>query len=447
MTQKWNLQDIRPAGQARPQRSKPTRKKTPTATAKAGTKTVAREAVEHEPLPSIHIEDGNKRSKRNLFIALGAGASIILFALFLSSTLGKTILTIYPEFRDPTISADFTGYPTASDDGLQYEVMTIEETSESQVQASGKVDVEEQASGIIEIRKSTPGAERLIKNTRFRSPNGLVYRIQESVVVPGALTDDSGQLVPGAIQAEVFADDIGEEYNLPAGTTFDVPGFQEGGFTALYQAITAVNPNAFSGGFAGPQFQIDDSELSTARQALQIELRDSLLAKIEPNKPAGTIAFPGAVAVTYTQLPTVEYGEDLVTIREKAVMQIPLFQVNDLGSFLAEASIPTYDGTDVRVQDPNTLTFSYVSATTSNSVIANADSLEFSLSGKPRLIWEYDAEKLAADLAGLPKTAVKNAITAYPGIEAAKAQITPFWKRSFPENAEDIQVVEELREE
>jgi len=447
MTQKWNLQDIRPAGQVRPQRSTVTRKKAAASNAKTTARKIKQETSNHEPLPSIHIEDGNKKSKRNLFIALAAGASIILFALFLSNTLGKTVLTIYPEFRDPTISADFVGYPDATDDGLQYEVMTIEETSESQVQASGKIEVEEQASGLIEIRKSTPGAERLIKNTRFRSPDGLVFRIQESVVVPGALTNESGQLVPGSIKAEVFADDIGEEYNLPAETTLDIPGFQEGGFTALYQAITGVSSEAFTGGFSGPQFQIDDSELSTARQALQIELRDSLLAKIDPNKPAGTIAFPGAVAVTYTQLPTVEYGEDLVTIREKAVMQIPLFKVNDLGSFLAKASIPTYDGTNVRVQDPDALTFTYNSATTSNSVIANAESLEFSLSGKPRLIWEYDSEKLAADLAGLPKTAVKNAITAYPGIEAAKAQITPFWKRSFPEDAKEIEVIEELREE
>lgn len=441
MSQKWNLQDIRPAGESRPKRTAKPRPKAPTS------RPTARPAETTEHIPSIVIEDGNKKERNNILLACVIFVVILGAAAFLSSTFGKTELTIYPEFRDRNISAEFTAYPQAANDGLQYEVMTIEETSESQVQASGKIDVESQASGVIEIKKTTPGAERLIKNTRFRTKDGLVFRIQESVVVPGSITDDSGERVAGTIQAEVFADDVGEEYNVPAGTTFDVPGFQEGGFTALYQAISASSPGEITGGFKGPQFQIDDSELSTARQALQIELRDSLLQKIEPNKPAGTVAFPGAVAITYSQLPTVEYGTDLVTIREKAVLQIPLFKTEDLGSFLAKEAVATYDGGAVRVEDPSLITFAYSNATTSNTVIANAESIDFTLSGKPRLIWEYDSEKLTADLAGLPKTAVKNAIGAYPGIEGAKAHITPFWKRTFPENPSEITVIEELREE
>ena len=319
--------------------------------------------------------------------------------------------------------------------------MTLEATSESQVQASGKIDIEEQATGVLEISKSTPGAERLIKNTRFRSPEGLIFRIQESVVVPGAVGGN-----PGTIQAEVFADEVGDAYNLPAGTTFDIPGFQEGGFTELYKAISATNPQPTTGGFAGPQFQIDDSELSTARQALQLELRDQLLEQIDSNRPAGTIAFKNAVAITYNQLPSVEYGQDLVTIREQAVLQIPLFRADEFGTFIAKETVATYDGGAVRVEDPTVLIFDYSSATTSNSVIANAESLTFRLTGKPRLIWEYDGDKLRTDLAGLPKTAIDNAITAYPGIEAARISVTPFWRQSFPEDPEEIILIEEVKD-
>lgn len=446
MSQKWNLQDIRPAGDSRSKRriqAQATTQKT--APRPRGAKAPVPTAPDLE-LESITIEDGRHKDKSRLFIASALFVVIVGGAAVLSGALGKTELTIYPEFRDPNISAQFTITPDAATDGLGYEIMTLERTSESQVQASGKIQVEEQAVGTVQISKSTPGAERLIAQTRFRSPNGLVFRIQESVVVPGAITDDSGELVPGTIQAQVFADDVGADYNLAAGTTFDVPGFEEGGFTALFQAISATNPEAFSGGFAGPQFQIDDSELSTARQTLQIELRNELLELIETSKPAGTVAFPGSVAVTYTQLPTVEYGSDLVTIKEQATLQIPLFPAGDLGAFLAQEAVATYEGGPVRVEDPSLITFAYTNATTSSSVIANADSLSFTLTGKPRLIWEYDSEKLTSDLAGLPRTAVKNAISAYPGITGAKAEITPFWKRTFPEDAADITVIEELRE-
>jgi len=445
MSQKWNLQDIRPAGQTKPKRraTRPTIDTRPAGhTSRPEPQREPSLSISDNTLPSITIEDGNQKTKTKLILSLVLFVVIIGGATLLSGTLGKTELTIYPEFRDPNVSAEFTAFATPTDGSLSYEIMTLEATSESQVQASGKIDIEEQATGILEISKSTPGAERLIKNTRFRSPEGLVFRIQESVVVPGAVNDNAG-----TIQAAVFADEVGDVYNLPAGTEFDVPGFQEGGFTALYESISASNPQAITGGFSGPQFQIDDGELNTARQALQIELRDELLAQIEGNRPAGTIAFKNAVALTYTQLPTVEYGQDLVTIREQALLQIPLFKEGDFGRFIANETVPTYDGGPVRVDDPSALIFTYTGATTSNSVIANLDSLNFKLTGKPRLIWEYDAVSLAENLAGLPKTAINNAITAYPGIESARVSVTPFWKQTFPEDPADILIIEELRDQ
>ncbi len=451
MTQKWNLQDIRPA-EPRKRRvlPPPTMQGTvaqPEYSPQPAPMPTMQNNIplEREHIPSIIIENGTKKGKNRVFISIVLFVVIVGGALGLSAVMGKTELTIYPEYREPTVSAEFTAYPDKRDKALSYTIMTLETTGESQVKASGQTNVKEQATGMLEIAKSTPGAERLIKNTRFRTPEGLVYRIKESVVVPGAVKDSSGAMIPGTIQAEVFADDVGDKYNIPAGKTFDVPGFQESNLPELYKSISARNPQAFMGGFDGPQFKIDETELSTARQALQLKLRDGLLQRVESEKPADFIAFPQAVAITYNQLPAVEYGQDLVTIKEQAVLQIPLFNKIEFGSFLAQETVATYEGTPVRVDNPSTLTFSYSSATTSASVIANEPSLTFSLSGKPLLIWEYDIEKLKKDLAGLPKTAINNAISAYPGIDEARVRITPFWKRNFPSESAEIIVTEELK--
>lgn len=441
MSQKWNLQDIRPA-EPRKRRVPPQRSTTP--------KPASEQSVMHESredIPNVVIEDGTQKGSKNVVLAVVMFVVVVGGAIGLSALLGKTELTIFPENREPTISAEFTAYPDKRDAALSYEVMTLESTSESQVSAGGQIEIREQASGAIEIIKITPGAERLIKNTRFRSPDGFVFRIKESVVVPGSVTNDSGANVPGSIQADVFADEVGEEYNLESETEFDIPGFEEGGFIELFESISAINPDSFSGGFDGLQFQIDDDELATARQALQVTLRDTLLARIETEKPSEFIAFTGSIAITYNELPAVEYGSDLVTIREQAILQIPLFQSTDFASYLANESVATYEGGPVRVDDPTALSFNYSSPTTSASILANAPSLTFSLSGRPLLIWEYDAAKLTGDLAGLPKTAINNAISAYTGIVAARVRITPFWQRSFPENPEDIIIIEKLEQE
>jgi hypothetical protein len=442
MTQKWNLQDIRPA-EPRARRLPPT--SAPSLDI-SGNEPPTPISNNREHIPSIVIENGTKKGRNRLFLSVLLFILIVGSAVALSAIMGKTELTVYPENREPNVSAEFTAYPDKRAGELSYEVMTLESTGEGQVKASGQVEVEELATGKIEISKSTPGTERLIKNTRFRTAEGLIFRIEESVVVPGAVKDENGHLVPGSIQAKVFADNVGEQYNIPAGKTLDVPGFEENGYTELFNAIKAKSYEAFTGGFKGPQFQIDENELSTARQALQLKLRDDLLLRIDNEKPADFIAFKSAVAITYNQLPAVEYGNDLVTIKEQAILQIPLFNASDLGSFLAKETVATYDGNPVRVSDPSVLTFEYVGATTSSSVIANEPSLTFRLTGKPLLIWQYDVEKLKKDLAGLPKTALGNAVPAYPGIDEARVHITPFWQRSFPEDPNDIIVIEELRQ-
>lgn len=448
MNQKWNLQDIRPAEPRKRRVVSPTTPVTRPPRPEMSEENPIEPELhlerdrEREHIPSITIEDGTKKGSKRMIISVIAFVVIVGGALLLSALLGKTEITIYPQHREPNINSEFTAYPDKRDDSLSYEVMTIEATSESQVKASGQVEVKKEATGIIEIIKTTPGTERVIANTRFRSPDGKIFRIKEAVVVPGAVDN-----VPGTIQAEVVAAEVGESYNLPAGTRFDVPGFQEAGLDDLYKSIYAENRSAFMGGFDGPQFQIDENELGTARQALQIKLRDDLLKRVDAEKPAGFITFPGAVTLTYNQLPAVEYGNDLVTIREQAILQIPLFKAEEFGTFLAKEAIATYSGGPVRVEDPTALTFEYKTATTSASIIANEPSLTFILKGKPLLIWGYDAKKLTADLAGLPKTAINNAVSAYPGIDGAKVNITPFWKRSFPDNPEEIIVIEELREE
>jgi len=434
MSQKWNLQDIRPA--------EPRKRKTPPKGGTLNASSTATKRPHDEDLSTIVIKSTEKKSKMS-FVVISVVIVVLLVAILgFSVLLSKTTLTVYPEFKEPNVNAEFIAFPDRREDSLSYEIMTIEEAGEKQVKAAGQEHVEEQASGNIQIIKTTTGSERLIKNTRFRSPDGLVFKIKESVVVPGALKDSDGNLVPGTTQAEVFASETGQEYNLSANTRFDIPGFKESNLDELYNAIYAENRVAFSGGFNGPKFLIDENELSTAKQALQIELRDKLLERVKSERPADFVTFDEAVAITYNSLPTVQYGEDLVTIREQAVLQLPLFVHADFASFLAKETITTYTREPVRITNVEDLKFTYKQTDTSSTNIADLTSLNFSIVGKPLIVWEYDAVQLQTDLAGKPKTSVNSVLTGHPGIAEANVSGKPFWKRTFPENVEDITIIE-----
>jgi hypothetical protein len=461
MTQKWNLQDIRPA---QPRQHRTPNENVPVRQINSDMRVPRHDASSEPSFTHTHKErdyedvdndssedegiipviNGNKKSRSNLYIGIVLSVLVLAGGFGISALTGGAEITIYPKVRELNVNAEFTAYPEMKPGELAYEIMTLDANSERQVKASGQETVTKQASGEIEISKSTPGAERLIKNTRFATANGLVFRIQESVVVPGAITGTDGKSVPGVIRAQVFADEPGDKHNIKAGTTLTVPGFKEGGYTDLFNAISAKNTVDFVDGFNGPRFIINDAELSTARQSLQLELRNSLLERIKKERPADFSSFESSIAIVYNQLPPTQYGDDLVTIKEQAILQIPLFKKEDFAEFIAKETIVGYDGETVRIDNIENLTFSYTNATTSQSNIANEPALSFKIAGVPKIVWTFDSEKMKTELLGKEKTAFTVVLGNYTGIERGEVEVRPFWKRSFPTKLQDITIKEEL---
>lgn len=431
MTQKWNLQDIRPAT--------PRKRRTQ----REGTEIVTQRPVEMpkeeaEEAMSIRIVDGNKKKSKSLIYAIAVFILIVGGGILASALMGGADVTVYPRHREPNVNAVFEAMKTPKTGELAYEIMTLEAEGEKQVTASGEEEVTSQAVGTIfiyNVQQTDP--VRLVTNTRFESPDGLIYKIKDSAIVPG-YTMDGGKKVPGVTTAEVYADEVGEQYNINPGK-FTIPGFKG---DPEYTTIYAESTSAFTGGFSGKKFIIDDAELQVAQQALRTELRNSLIERVEGEKPAGFVLFKDAVTFTYESLPSVEYGENLATIKEKVLLRIPLFKEDNFAEFIAQATVPGYEQVPVRISNYDTFTFAYTNATTSSSDISNSTSISFNLTGQPQIIWIYDAEKLKADLVNANKTALTSILGAYPAIEKANAVIRPFWKTKFPTKISDIKVIE-----
>lgn len=431
MSQKWNLQDIRPAEPRKKRTHRP----------RPAEETAYDDGSES---PRVPVQDGRKKQSRSIWYAIIASSLILIGIYSMGALMAGADIEIYPRHREPTINTLVTAYPEKRDGELAYEVMTLSASGESQVEAAGEEQVQEQATGIIEIIKTTPGSERLVANTRFESPAGLIYRIDAPVLVPGAVTDDSGNSVPGTVRVEVVADEAGEVYNLDTGIRFTVPGFAESGLTGLYENVYAESRTDIDGGYDGLQYSVQDAELSTARQRLQQELRDALRERMDTERPADFVLFPDAVTFTYEAAPPVEYPEsdDLVTIKETATLQIPIFQQDELATYVANATVPGYEGNPVRIDNYSEMSFTYDSATTSQGRIDSLPSLDFTLSGTPELVWTFPVDEFKNEVSGEAKDALRLIITEYPAIEGATGKIRPFWKQSYPDDTDLINVVE-----
>ena len=442
MAQKWNLQDIRPGGNARPAR-KSTRaasveqKQAPSVDAVAEQPRVEEAAPAARPrtYQQAPMRLNTTSNKKRWVLVAGAVVFFIVAGTLISTLFGGAEVTVYPKNRTTTVQSNFTAYIEPQADQLGYELLTLEASGERQVTASGQEEASERAVGTITIyNEFSTSPQRLIKNTRFESPDGLVFRIEESVEVPGYTEDAEGNTVPGTITAEVFADATGEEYNLLA-TEFTIPGLEG---TDQYDDMYARSTSPFTGGFEGLRYVIDDAELMNAQNSLHEELRNALLSRLETERPAGFIVYDDAITFAYDSLPATEYGDNLATIKEQARLQVPIWNEAAFASHIAQNTLVGYEGEAVYLEDPSTLSFSFASGTPDD--LATANSLGFSLSGNTRIVWHFDAAQLKADLMGMSKTALHTVLSGYPAIERAEAVIKPFWKQSFPEDAEKITV-------
>lgn len=436
MSQKWNLQDIRPANREKRAavQTNPLRRQQDIGVRTPEPRT---QAPFDEDLGTIDIIDGKSTKRKRVFVSVLVSLCIIGAAFFTNVMLGGAEIVVYPKFKDASVQATFSAHKTPRAGELSFELLSLDATGERQVKAAGQELVSERAIGSILIYNTKlTTTQRLIKNTRFESPEGLIFRIKESAEVPAATTDAKGNLVSGVTTVEVFADGTGEQYNItPA--RFTIPGLKG---SDQYDAMYGESTVAFTGGFEGNKYVIDDAELQKAKQELHLELRNTLLEQLKSSRPSGFVVYDNAVTFIFESLPSTAYGDSLATIKEKAILSVPLLKENEFAEYLARNTVDGYEEASVALTNPLTLSFSYEEATTTTSDIRTLDELSFILKGTTQIVWQFDEEKLKSDLQKLPKTALPTVLSGYPSIDRANATIRPFWTQKFPENPDDIEV-------
>ena len=184
-------------------------------------------------------------SRFGLWIIVGVSILVLFFGFSLLFSGAK--LVVIPKQRSVLVDATFEAFKTPRVGALGYEIMTIEIEGTNEVYANTEEFVEEKASGKITIYNNfNTSKQRLIKNTRFETPEGLIYRINESTVVPGQRIENK-KVVPGSVEVVVYADEVGEKYNMGLGD-FTIPWFKG---DPRFDDFYARSKTEMTGGFVG----------------------------------------------------------------------------------------------------------------------------------------------------------------------------------------------------
>lgn len=369
----------------------------------------------------------------------------LLFAFILAGGFtsanyyAKATVEIAPIVRSVAIDTDISALKEASGDELIFQFMSLSEEKVKEVPATIEKKIQKKASGKVTIFNKYNGEkQRLIKNTRLEdSKTHKIFRIDESVVVPGATMVGGKVTTPGSVEALVYADGAGPEYNIGT-TNFTIPGFKG---DPRYTRFSATSKPDFpiGGGFSGTIKVPSDEVVENAQSELEKELLEIAVIKVRAQIPSNATFFPGSMAVKFEEVPQDFTAVDTAKVSMRAMVSVFFFDTEKLTEKLAQAALTEYKNNSFMISNMSELKFSFIDPV-EKVVLSDLSNIHFHISSTAEFVGQVDTQKIRTLLAGKNKKDFSKIIIDQSNISKANAVVRPMWKTVFPSDHAKITV-------
>lgn len=375
-------------------------------------------------------------SQRRVWMWVIAAVSVVVLAVIALFAFRSTTITVTPRSRaivfDQAVHFNAAPSASAAAGALSYTVIANDLEDSAVVPSNGTEHAEDKASGtIIVFNEYSPSSVRLIKNTRFATPAGLVFRVPATVVVPG-----KKGTTPGSVTVTVVADQAGEQYNVGPVDKFTLPGLKS--TPDMYAHVYARSTAAFTGGFVGDRPGVATGALDAARAEVRGRLESKAHDSARSLTNATAAVFSDLIRITYESLPVTTEAGGGVRIHEKAHVEIPILPADVFAQAVAQGVGENTDGVTFKIVGLDKLVARLGSTNATQTL--GTDPIDFTLTGSALLVWNVDSAALSQALVGRDQSAFQGIINGFPSIQEARARIEPFWKGTFPAAASDINV-------
>ncbi len=358
--------------------------------------------------------------------------------LFVSATV-----SIFPKQTSVPINVSGQASMNPTDESLAFTIVTLSREASKEIPATGEEKVQKKASGKIVIYNNfSADAQKLIANTRFETSDGLIFRIQDAVNVPGQKSA-GGVVTPGSLTVTVFADQAGEKYNIGL-SDFTIPGFKgDPRFTKITAKSDPSSP--ISGGFIGTVAKVSPNDAVTAKASIETQLKGELRDGLRAQIPDSHILFTNAYTFNFEELPMENKsgtGSALTaTTKEKGTIYGILFDRNAVSKYLAERSA------DIGQKDVSVSNLESINFTLENTAAfspATSKNISFKLAGNADFVWNIDEMAVSESLTGQKRSNIKGILASFEAIDKASVAISPVWIFTLPDDPSKIEV--ELKE-
>ena len=386
---------------------------------------------EEEPPPGFFTL---KRIVLSLLVLVLIGGGIFVYFI-----LPKAEISINPR-KEPVqfeteLAADKNINTVDLENGIVPAQVFQAETEDTRTfPTTGEKDVSDKAHGQITIYNQFSSSEQtLVKTTRFRSESGQIFRLTDTVIIPGASIEE-GKIIPSSKIVYVEADEVGDAYNIGP-SKFLIPGFEG---SAKYTAFYGISNNAMSGGAKGKMKVATKEDIDGATQIVSLELKNKAKDEFTKSIPKELTLLDNSESLEVTEasasLKADQPGESF-TVTVKAKAWGLAFKEEDILSAVKQNVESKIAADKFLVQASMKLSYSNVKTDTAQGKAT------FSCQIDAQAGWNIDENKLKNDLAGKSETEVRQYLSGLAEIDMAKVTFWPFWVKKIPSNKNKIKII------
>lgn len=373
-----------------------------------------------------------KIPRLKFFLIVIACVFFALIGIFLLNKISSVRVEITPRQAFADINAVFKASLEPKKNELPLEIMRTEHSERQTAAATGIKSVSRKASGQIIIYNAySSQPQMLIEGTRFEATgNKKIYRINKTIIVPGAKIEN-GKIIPSSIEATIFGDEPGEEYNTDL-TDFTIPGFKDPEKHAKFYGRSKTK---IENGMVGEIHFITEKDISYLQSILEAKTKDYLLKTSTAQKPSDFLLYDNAKQINLSDqnMPKPETEASQFELEIKGVLVGFLLKRDDISRILIEKYLNLSETAAAGVEIINLDQLDFEAKNISQ------DSITFAFKDRVRFGWKIDEKNLKNDLINQgknPESVFKN----YPAIEKAKIYFKPDWWHFFPNNPSKITI-------
>ncbi len=399
----------------------------------------ASESEEEDDSSIDEVHEKKQKIPLNWKFLSASVAVIVLVSLGAYSVLSPKLSVIITPKKE-TINFDFQVSVDSSLASINLakaripgQVIKVERELSDSFTASGKQDKATKAEGDITIYNNFgSGSQILVKNTRFKTKDGLIYRLQSTTTVPGAKMSGTKVSTPGIVNAHVIADQTGSSYNIDP-SEFSIPGFQG---TPKFLGFYAKSSKPFNGGGSSNATFATREDLDKAKTALSEKMMQGVQDYIATQISKGTKYIPESIFSGDPQLSAdvVDSVNSQFKATLKTTYTVIVFSEADIAS-LADYTIGGKIS-DTRKAISNTRVISYSDAIISQDKTA----LSFTAKISELMLGAVDKNDLQQLLAGKDEGEIREILGVNESIDSAEITFWPLWASKAPTNPDAIEV-------